>query len=339
MASLYLRKGVWYINYRVNGRRSRMSTGTSDKRLAQVKFDDLKVKLFKGEIGVSPAKITSVAIPDFFRRYREYRSGSSTSKHIGGDFSRLKILQDFFARKGIKHLHSITPSVIAEFQTTVLDSHKPQTKKAYLTLLKTVLNYAVQWDLIEVNPIAKVKAPKITKTFHFFSQQEIQNLIREAEEPLKSAIMLLVNTGIRRGELFALRWRDVDLKERRLRVWPYEGFSPKGKKPRSIPLNDQAIEAFENLERQTGESEFVFRDLMVEKTLYDMLSRLLKGLGMKGTVHGLRHTFASHLAIAGVSIPIIKELLGHSNIATTMIYAHLSPEIYAPAVEKLKFDV
>ena len=64
---------------------------------------------------------------------------------------------------------------------------------------------------------------------------------------------------------------------------------------------------------------------------------MLKRLGMKGTLHDLRHTFASHLAMAGTPIPVIKEFLGHSDIATTMIYAHLSPERHLAEVDKLEF--
>jgi site-specific recombinase XerD len=58
---------------------------------------------------------------------------------------------------------------------------------------------------------------------------------------------------------------------------------------------------------------------------------------MKGTLHSLRYTFASHLAMAGVPIPVISELLDHGNIATTMVYSHLSPEVHMAAIEKLPF--
>jgi site-specific recombinase XerD len=67
------------------------------------------------------------------------------------------------------------------------------------------------------------------------------------------------------------------------------------------------------------------------------LACLAKKLGIKGTLHDLRHTFANHLAMNGVSIPIIKELLGHSDISTTMIYSHLSPDIHIAAIQKLQF--
>jgi integrase len=65
-----------------------------------------------------------------------------------------------------------------------------------------------------------VKPPKIVKTFRLFDTSQVSQLIEEAEEPLKIAIVILVNPGMRRAELHNLRWRDVDLEIRKLRVWP-----------------------------------------------------------------------------------------------------------------------
>ena len=121
-------------------------------------------------------------------------------------------------------------------------------------------------------------------------------------------------------------------------VWPYKGFIPKGKRPRSIPFNKQLSAVMEKMfNGKKNEDQFVFRPFNGPNTLYRHFSILLKSIGIKGTLHNLRHTFASHLAMAGVSIPVIKELLGHSDISTTMIYSHLTPEVHAAEIQKLKF--
>jgi integrase len=129
----------------------------------------------------------------------------------------------------------------------------------------------------------------------------------------------------------------VDLEAGKLLVWPYEGFTPKGKRPRSVPLNRAAQNALERLCKSGDGSEYVFRPYKSMFSIYEKFSDLLAAQGMTGTLHDLRHTFASHLSMAGVSIPVIKEYLGHSDIATTMIYAHLSPDHQHREIDKLKF--
>jgi site-specific recombinase XerD len=91
------------------------------------------------------------------------------------------------------------------------------------------------------------------------------------------------------------------------------------------------------LSQKKEPDDFVFRPFRSEHRLYKRFAALIDELVMKGTLHDLRHTYASHLTMAGVPIPVIKELLGHSDIATTMIYAHLSPDIHKAAVNKLPF--
>lgn len=85
--------------------------------------------------------------------------------------------------------------------------------------------------------------------------------------------------------------------------------------------------------------DYVFRPFVSENRLYKRVAELLKQLGMKGTLHDLRHTFAPHLAMEGVLIPVIKEFLGHSSISTTMMYADLLPEVHKAVVDKLPFQI
>ncbi len=338
MASLFKRNGVWWVVYHINGKRFRVSTRTRNINLAKQKLNDIELKLFKGELGIPETKTPNTSIPDFFRKYIEFMiNDSPVDKHP--DLSRIRILREFFVRKRIRYLNNITPSVLDEFRAEMLAGKKPKTIKNYIGLLKTVLNKAVEWDLIDFNPVAKVKPPKVVKTFNFFNQDEIKRLIDEAEEPLKTGIFILVSTGMRRGELFHLRCRDVDLENNKIRVWAYDGFSPKGKRPRSIPISANLRKVIAKLLKDKALDNYVFRPFKCQERLYKRFSALLKRLGMKGTLHDLRHSFASNLAMSGTPIPVIKELLGHADISTTMIYSHLSPNLYQVAIDKLPFEL
>jgi len=336
MASLFLRNGIYWIDYRVNGKRFRISTGTANQQLASVKMNDLKVKLFKGEIGAKRVTGRKSSVAEFFRRYESY-CGNTSQVDRHSDISRLRAWQEYFLKNGITHLASITPGLVDSFSTDVLQGRKPKTIKNYVLLLKTALNKAVEWDMIDQNPIANVATPKIVKTFRFFSKEEIQKLLDWAEEPVRTGILILVSTGLRRGELFHLRCRDIDLKSGSIRVWPYGEYSPKGKRPRTIPMTTDVAKTFSKLIKGKRPDDYVYRPFVSDNRLYKRVAEILKHFGMKGTLHDLRHTFASHLAMEGVPIPVIKELLGHSTISTTMMYAHLSPELHKAAVDKLPF--
>jgi integrase len=74
-----------------------------------------------------------------------------------------------------------------------------------------MLNYTVKWNVVDKKPIAEVKPPKIVKKIRFFSKAQVSKLIEEAKEPLKTAIIILVNTGLRQAEIINLRWQDVIL--------------------------------------------------------------------------------------------------------------------------------
>lgn len=200
-----------------------------------------------------------------------------------------------------------------------------------------MLNYAVLWDLLESNPLADVKMPKVPETYHFFEKEEVQALIENAKEPLKSGIIILVYTGLRRSELFNVRWKDVDLQDNSIRVWPYEGFVPKGKRIRVVPLNPKVWKTLKALKQKNDGSELVYRPYGSIHTLRKKFKKLVRELGLDGKLHDLRHTFASHLAMGGVPIPVIQNMLGHTDIKTTMKYAHLSPNQNHIAINKLPF--
>ena len=112
-------------------------------------------------------------------------------------------------------------------------------------------------------------------------------------------------------------------------------FHRKGKGQDLFLISANLRKVIEKLLKNKALDDYVFRPFKCQDRLYKRFSSLLKRLGMKGTLHDLQHTFASHLVMSGVPIPVIKELLGHSDISTTMIYAHLSPNIHQAAIDKL----
>jgi len=148
---------------------------------------------------------------------------------------------------------------------------------------------------------------------------------------LTPMILLALNTGLRRNELWNLVWGDIDLKQKTLTV---HGKGAKSGQTRHIPLNPTAMHT---LKTHRGDvfpmpSNPVFGKHYFQKSF----ASLLKSAQIeKFTFHCFRHTFASRLVMAGVPLNTVRELLGHSSLEMTLIYAHLAPDNLRQAVDLL----
>lgn len=239
--------------------------------------------------------------------------------------------------KNASYLNDITPKLVDKLITTTLAEKKPSTKQNCFHLIKRLLNKALEWDLIKYNPIAKMKPPKVPISFNIFNKDEVKELIKHTDKPLRTGIKLLVYTGMKSGELFNLRCRDVDLQGGNIKVWPYQGFMPKGKRPRSIPISNAIKFILSELLESKKPDDYIYRPYNHELRLTKRFKILLKKLNFNGCLHDLRYTFASHLAMKSVPIVKIKEFLGHSSIVKTNIYVHFIPNHNQAEVQKLNF--
>lgn len=153
--------------------------------------------------------------------------------------------------------------------------------------------------------------------------------------PMWRMVTFLLNTGARRGEMFALKWSDVSMESRTVRlVSSKSAKNGKSAKPRYIPMNDALVKLFESMERAAS-NERVFRH---DINLRRKFKLALQWAGLpEYRVHDLRHTFASHLVMNGVPLYTVSKLLGHASIETTQRYAHLAPDTFERAVQCLSY--
>jgi len=210
------------------------------------------------------------------------------------------------------------------------------------TVLRKLLATAVEWGVL--NSIPRIKWLRTPPgEFDFLTYTEVDRLLECAAGEWRALIVVAVRTGMRQGELRALRWLDVDLNAGRLVVrraaWKTVVASPKNGRMREIALNAQA----ESILRQhPRRSEWVFSSgagTMLSKgemkwPLWSACDRAnLRRIGW----HTLRHTFASHLVMRGAPLKAVQELLGHSTIEMTMRYSHLTPDARREAIRLLDF--
>ncbi len=153
---------------------------------------------------------------------------------------------------------------------------------------------------------------------------------------LHPIVLLALNTGMRRGEIFNLRWSSVDFKKAHVEV---AGPGAKSGQTRHIPLNNEAIGALKRWRDQTGTSDGLVFPGNGGGRLTNVnrgWESLVKRAGLDNfRFHDCRHHFASRLVMADVPLNTVRDLLGHSEISMTLRYAHLAPEHKAEAVAKL----
>jgi integrase len=242
---------------------------------------------------------------------------------------------------GDMELSTIDYPSIEAFKAAQLEEElTAKTINNHLTVLQGLLRYAEKRGVIQRTPIVE-RLPTADPEFDFLDFEEAEQLIAGAEpEPeWQRAIIVAIHTGLRRGELMALRWEDVDLRVGTIHVrrrWYRGRFdTPKGNRSRLVPLNERASRALEGQRHRRGALVFCREDgsPYPDHQLRAPIRRARKRAGLREVGwHVLRHTFASQLVMRGASLKQVQELLGHRDIKTTMRYAHLSPEVKRDAV-------
>lgn len=323
--------------------------------------------------GIDPAnkskKKPGFTLHDFMENHykpwvKEHRkSGDKTLAHINRCFTK---------PFGDKPLMDFTPVMIDQWRTLRLkEGCSTETVNRDIATFKAAISKAVLWGFIEKHPLEKLKLLKRDRSskVRFLSADEEKRL-REAmiarESKIKSdrdnankwrkergyklhvdlnqvvfadhmrpMILLSINTGLRRGEIFSLKWENVNFERSLLTI---EGAYAKSGKTRHIPLNSEALSVLKSWKIQTDTTDLVFSNKEGERfdTIKKGWKTILDAAKIKNfRWHDLRHHFASRLVMSDVDLNTVRELLGHSDMTMTLRYAHLAPEHKANAVEKL----
>jgi len=198
-------------------------------------------------------------------------------------------------------------------------------------LISRMLNLAVEWDMLEKNPAAKIQLfREDNRVQHFLDDEQLRRLMQvlqtDPNRPVCLIAQFLLATGCRLNEALTAEWRLIDRKNR---VWRVAASNSKSKKSRVVPLTDAALRALDEIGTE-GRYPFVFTNEgtgMRYTHVRHAWIRLRKKAGLPWLrMHDLRHTFASMLVNAGQSLYTVQECLGHSDAKVTMRYAHLSSQ-------------
>ena len=322
--------GYWYLDYYFQGRRTREKIGSS-KKLAEQVLLKRKVEIAENRF-LNIKKDKKIKFEDLANEYIEKHAKPYKKSWKQSDVVNRKNLNAFFYGK---FLHEITPRRIEEYKLKRMKEVSPATVNRELACLKHMFNKGIEWDMAESNPAKKVKLFKENNArVRFLEKEEMRRLIDNCKEPLRSIVTIALNTGMRRGEIFGLRWRDLDFKREII----YLEQTKNGER-RQIPMNSIARNALIKVNKNS-DSQYVFCTPDGKVLLPSFIRKsFLKAMDKSGILgfrfHDLRHTFAAQLAMNGVDLNTIRELLGHKSLAMTLRYAHLSPDHNKRAVDVL----
>jgi len=246
---------------------------------------------------------------------------------------------------GSKKLDAITNEDIAHLKAS-LGKFNAKTVNNIVNVLSKALKVAVEWGVIERMPCNIKLLRTVVPVMGFYEEPDLRRLVeaaRKIDPRVELMVLLGSDAGLRRGEIISLRQCDVDLARRQLHVrfatWYGVEDVPKGGRGRILPMTE-ALTAALTANRHLRGPRVLHQDdgkPVHENLLQLWIERATERAGLEVTrsLHILRHTFCSRLAMKGAPAKAIQELAGHANLTTTMRYMHLSPAARESAIRLL----
>lgn len=270
--------------------------------------------------------------------------GATTHRSKQRDCYSLRNLQPHFTGRSVAELRRVDVRRYIEHRRS--QGVASSTIGRELRFFSAAINFVrLEHDRVDLpNPVQRIGLSEPEGRIRWIDQVDAVRLVEAAERfarrpHLVNFIRLGLHTGCRRGELLGLEWSRVDRSRRLLRL---EAEHTKAGRRRVVPLNDEAMAALD------GQREWLRRRGIVSPWVFGLapdrrITTFQKGFkaacrraGIEDfRIHDMRHTFASWLVMAGVSLYVVKDLLGHSSITVTERYAHLSPDQGRSAVQLL----
>lgn len=330
--------GVWCINYFDRGRRHRESIGP--RALAIKVLEKRRTEIREGRYFPNLHR-RAVLFDDLLSDYREWAASEGKSIIKGqGCFGRL--LDAFGGRR----VDGITLADVEYFKHQLGEELKVGTVNRNLALARAVFNRGVRHGRIQASPMSGLKFDLENNTRRrFLEPEEEMRLTPELPERLRPWVSVALHTGMRLGELLALRWADVDfgngtilVREAKAGEGRIAWASPEGLKTLSALRREQIRKGMAGGDLTAIRERYVFQDARgsARTNLWRYWHVALERAGVKDfRFHDLRHTFASRLVNEGVDLYTVKELLGHKTFRMTERYAHVADNHKREAVARL----
>lgn len=343
----------WVLNYRAGGIERRLTIGDASAwtvRAARARAAELRREIDAGADPMAERHKARLAptVNDLADRFAaEYlpKKRESTQDEYGR-LLRVHVRPAL----GAKKVADLRHADIERMHARIVAAGTPYAANRAVAVLSRMLSLAVKWEMRADNPCLGIERAPEQKRERFLTPAEIarlgETLAAHPERTSANAVRLLLLTGARKGETFAARWADFDLEAG---IWSKPAATTKTAKLHRVPLSPPALALLTEMKAEADKEngrraahnlppiEWVFPSANGQPlaSVKNFWKSVCKSAGLTGVrVHDLRHTYAAILASAGLSLPVIGALLGHTQAATTQRYAHLMDDPLRAATER-----
>jgi integrase len=348
---MYQRSENWYSDFWFQGQRYTKSWGAITKTVAKEKDRKFRTEVKEGK---HSQKSKLILFEIFKEKYLEHARVNKKPKSATRNEVSIKMLMPHFKGKLISSIH---PFQVEQYKKDRLDKGtSPATVNRDVACFRNMMNMAVQWGYLQVNPIAKVKQlQEDNERMWVLSGDEERRFLAECDKRpqklkyLRDLAEVALHSGMRQDEIFGLKWVNVHLNEKYL-----VATDTKTHVDRAIPMNF-TLEKILRRRNVTELGDYVFTNAAGERLtgLTNAYWRAVKEAGLvrweekkardRKTVkikirfrfHDLRHTFGSRLGMNGADLKTIMKIMGHKTPKTAMRYQHPSPEHKLTVVRSL----
>ena len=319
----------YYVEYQFEGKKFRQRIGPS-KALAENVYRKIMVEIAE-EKYLDKKKKIYIKFKDFGDKYLKEHSMVRNKSWKGSDAVSIKALNKYFSNK---FLHEITYQDVQKFQISRAKDVSNATVNRNLACLKSMFNRAIEWEQFDgLSPAKRVKFLKENNTRErYLKKEETARLLQNADEKLRPILIVALNTGMRRGEIFGLEWKNIDFGCNTIHL-----YETKNGKERTVPMNREVKEILMKLHKNS-QSSYVFAHKdgsQIRGVRKSFFTALVKSGISNFRFHDLRHCFCSNLVMRGIDLNTVRELAGHKSIQMTLRYSHLSPDHKQRAVDML----
>lgn len=335
-------KSPYYqVTFLVNGKRTTVSTKTTNKEAAEFFLANFDPVNYKNKLKHPPQPVSAFTLSQFKEEYLNYAKLRFSKSYVERSIEpAFKFLIEY---AGDIPLNQLNLKTIDNFIINKFNKSKSGAALYYRTL-KAAFSKAVIWNYIPENPFIKIKAPKTPKSLPLYIDDKgLQKILDNTPRQfLKDIFTIGFYSGLRLSEILNLKWTWIDFQKNNIITKISTDYSTKSKRERIIPIHKNILSILNRIKYDTTLSKnYIFSDDEGKKYNENFISKQFKkavrlaSLDENLHMHNLRHSFCSNLVQKGVSLYVVKELAGHQQLSTSEVYSHLTHSNLSNAVAVL----